>query len=291
MMAVIELEGRVLHCIYCSADKRPLGPHGWYSASTDAAKLEPGPNFGVAAGRINNIVIVDCDPRNGSDRTLAEELAWLPATRTHRSRSGGQHLIYKYPPRGIKNFSGSEGRWPGIDILSDGKGALWPPSPGYEVLDPRPMAECPTRLIAMVETLRTPLWGRNNASLMRSSWRAPADHEVPKPLYVLAGLSTSCPQHKRRVIGVLRPLVRTARGRNRVLFNKAVCLRENFIPGGIITVGAASELLFMCMELNGYVFDKERGDYRARSTIRSGLGVKDINEASFSPSREQEHEQ
>jgi hypothetical protein len=245
----------------------------------------------VPTGKINNIVIVDVDPRNGGDETFDAELAWLPPTLTHRTKSGGRHLIYRYPEQGIKNFAGSEGRWPGIDILSDGKGAVWPPSRGYEVIDDRPMAECPIRLIAMVETLRTPLWvGKNDASLMPSNWEAPADHEVPKPLYVLAALSTSCPQHKRRVIGVLRPLVRTSRGRNKVLFNRAVCFRENFIASGIITVGAAADLLFMCMELNGYVFDKERGDYRARSTIRSGLGVKAINEALFSPHPQQERD-
>jgi hypothetical protein len=290
----ILLEGRRLAFVFCTDLKRPIGPNGWYSATADAAaitRLGWGPLFGVPTGKINNIVIVDVDPRNGGDETFDAELSWLPPTLTHRTKSGGRHLVYKYPAQGIKNFSGSVGRWPGIDILSDGKGAVWPPSRGYEVIDDRPMAECPTRLIAMVETLRTPLWvGKNNASLMPSNWSAPADHEVPKPLYFLAALSTSCPQHKRRVIGVLRPLVRTSRGRNKVCFNRAVCFRENFIACGIITVGAAADLLFICMELNGYVFDKERGDYRARSTIRSGLGVKDINEALFSPHPRQERD-
>ena len=85
-MSQIFLEGHALHIIYCNADKAPIGPHGWYSAVADAgsvAKLKIGPNIGVATGAINGVVIVDIDPRNGGDRTFAEELSWLPPTRTH----------------------------------------------------------------------------------------------------------------------------------------------------------------------------------------------------------------
>jgi hypothetical protein len=150
---MVELEGKQLHIVYCSASRAPIGPHGWYSAVADAAgiaRLQRGPNIGVACGKINNIVIVDVDNRNGGAETFTAELAWLPPTREHRSRSGGRHLIYKYPVQGIRNFSGSKGRWPGIDILSDGKGALWPPSSGYEVVDDRPLHLCPDRLCDLI---------------------------------------------------------------------------------------------------------------------------------------------
>jgi hypothetical protein len=85
-MRRIFLEGRALHYLYCYADKASIGPHGWYSAVADPekmAKLKTGPNTGVATGAINGVVIVDIDPRNGGDRTFAEELSWLPPTRTH----------------------------------------------------------------------------------------------------------------------------------------------------------------------------------------------------------------
>src|SRR6516225_2678222 len=122
-MSQIFLEGHALHIIYCNADKVPTGPHGWYSAVADAeciATLETGPNIGVATGRINGIVVVDVDPRNGGDKTFTEQLGWLPETRRHRSRSGGWHLIFKYPPQGIRNFAGTDRNgWPGIDILSN----------------------------------------------------------------------------------------------------------------------------------------------------------------------------
>jgi hypothetical protein len=139
-----------LHIIYCDADKRPIGPHGWYSAVADAesiARLEHGPNIGVATGKLSGIVAVDIDPRNGGDKTFAEALAWLPPTRTHRTRGGGQHLIYRYPATGIRNFTGTnKNGLPGIELKSDGYGVVWPPSPGYSVIDDRLLADCPDRL-------------------------------------------------------------------------------------------------------------------------------------------------
>src|SRR6516225_9204595 len=114
----IVLEGRRLFAICCDNDKRPMGwGHGWADAAVDPAaiaRLRTGPNFGVRTGRINGIVVVDVDPRNNGDVTFAEQLAWLPATRTHRSRSGSKHLIYRYPEAGIRNLPGKDGRLAGI---------------------------------------------------------------------------------------------------------------------------------------------------------------------------------
>jgi hypothetical protein len=282
----ILLEGRRLHCIYCRGDKSPAGPHGWHSATADPAELARlgwAALIGVATGKINNIVAVDVDPRHGGDKTLAEKLAWLPETRRHRTMSGGEHWIYQYPEAGIPNFTGTDSNGlPGIELKSDGLGVVWPPSRGYSVIDDRPVAECPVRLIALVKTLRPaprPRGEGSGASLITSDWQPQADYEVPPPLYIMADRLTSCPQHKRRVIGVLRPLVRTARGRNKVLFNKAVCFRYELIPHGIITIEAAGKLLFMAAQINGYL--AKRGDAKVWSTIRSGLGV--INEAPLPP--------
>jgi hypothetical protein len=96
----VKLEGRVLAVIYCDANRKPMGwGHGWADAAVDPAaiaRLRWGPYLGVATGKINGIVVVDVDPRNGGDQTFAEHLSWLPETRTHQSRRGGRHLIYKY---------------------------------------------------------------------------------------------------------------------------------------------------------------------------------------------------
>jgi hypothetical protein len=106
---------------------------------------------------------------------------------------------------------------------------------------------------------------------MSSSWKPQADYEVPKPLYFMAKRLTSCPQHKRRVIGVLRPLLKMGLGdgRNRALLNKAICFRKELIREGIVTAEAAEELLLMAAQLNGYV--AKDGVEEAKRTIRSGL--------------------
>jgi hypothetical protein len=111
---------------------------------------------------------------------------------------------------------------------------------------------------------------------MSSSWQPQADHEVPKTLYFMAARVTSCPQHKRRVIGVLRPLVRLHEGRNQALFDKAVCLRRELIREGIITVEAAEDLLMEASRLNGFI--ARRGEEWAEKTILSGLGIYSISE-------------
>jgi hypothetical protein len=123
----------------------------------------------------------------------------------------------------------------------------------------------------------------HHASLMTSGmtagWKPSADYEVPKALYFLARRVTRCPRDKRRVIGVLRPLARMGEGegRNRALFNKAVCFREEFIRSGIITWAGAESLLLEAARLNGYI--RKDGIDEAIATVRSGLGPKDINEA------------
>jgi hypothetical protein len=271
------LEGLSLHVIYCNADKRPIGAHGWYSAVADAAsiaRLERGPNIGVATGKISGIVVIDVDPRHGGDETFAEELSWLPPTRTQQG--GGQHLIYRYPPQGIRPFTGTvKNGLPGIELKSDGNGIICPPSPGYSVIDDGPIADFPDRLRELMA--RPPRKGNDapDASLMVCQ-----PDRIPKPLYdMVCRLVRPPPIRQRRVIGGLKELVRTHQGRNKVCFNKAVFFRKELIREGIIEILDAADLLFMAMQINGYML-KPNGKYRAESTIRSGL---DLHPGQWSP--------
>jgi hypothetical protein len=268
MMMAAPLEGRRLHIIYSNAEKRPLGLHGWNSAVADAqsiARLRPGLYVGVATGIINGIVVVDVDPRHGGDKTLTEHLSWLPPTRTHRSKSGGQHLIYRYPPQGIRNFTGTDKNGlPGIELKSDGYGVVWPPSPGYSVLDDRPMADCPDRLCE----LAAPPQLKNNAS-----HASLLTGQTPKPIYDTICSLIPLPFNQRRVTGALRELLRTTQGRNKVCYNTALLFRKELIRGGVIAVLDAADLLLAAMQANGYWL-KPNGKYRAESTIRSGLGLR-----------------
>jgi hypothetical protein len=273
-MMAAPLDDLTLHIIYCSEKKRPLGPHGWRSAVADPAsiaRLERGPYIGVATGWVSGIVVLDVDPRNGGDKTFTEQLSWLPPTRTHRTKSGGQHLIYRYPSQGIHNFTGTDKNGlPGIELQSDGKGVVVPTSPGYSVIDDRPVAEFPERLRELMAP-RAPQ-KQNNASPM--VWNiSPGDYRIPKPIHAEVCKLIPTPHNQRRVIGGLRELVQTTSGRNKVCFNTALLFRKGLIEAGVIAALDAADLLLMAMQANGY-FSKPDGEYRAESTIRSGLGLR-----------------
>jgi hypothetical protein len=291
------LEGRALHIIYCYADKAPIGRHGWYSAVADAesiAKLKTGPNTGVATGAINGIVIVDVDPRHAGDTSFTEHLSWLPPTRTHRTRGGGLHLIFKYPPQGIRNFQGRPGRLPGIDILADGKGVLWPPSSGYTVLDDRPMTDCPDRLRELVGTLSTtprtpsPRRGEDGPPMCPTTAGGPVFRELPKALYFrvreLVPLSDIVTRHHwRRVEGMLRCVVYGDEGNHNAVLNwAAYWIARDLIPVGILTRENAETLLTQAA--SGYA--KRDGMQAAWRTIQSGLraGLRDATRRTGGPS-------
>jgi hypothetical protein len=282
----IILEGRALHCIYCTADKKPIGPNGWYSAVADAAaitRLQWGPLFGVPTGRINGIVIVDIDPRNNGDETFEAELAWLPPTLTHRTKSGGKHLIYKYPPQGIGNLSGSKGRLAGIDILSDG--AVWPPSPGYTVIDDRPMAECPERLRELVAIAKTEEGA--SSPLPHGREAQASGGGVQRTRHV--GMRT---QNILAVVMNAGP----GDGRNGKLYWASRRFGE-LIAEGLVPRECAEIMLLSVARYNGHV--AKRGLYQTKATIASGLdhqvcgpgGEGEDAPFQFSPStQERDHE-
>src|SRR5262245_20736881 len=96
------LEGRALHIFPCGLDKRPT-IRDWYNcAVSDQASItalwlrRPGLLVGVPTGVVNGIDVIDIDPRNGGDTWLREHEQRLPVTRTHKTRSGGLHLIYRH---------------------------------------------------------------------------------------------------------------------------------------------------------------------------------------------------
>jgi hypothetical protein len=277
------LEGRALHWVYCRSDKSPIG--GWKSAVVGFGKRTRGPNVGVATGKINGIVVVDVDPRHGGDKTLAEHLAWLPTTRTHRTGGSGLHLIFKYPAQGIRNFTGTEKNGlPGIELKSEGYGVVWPPSPGYTVIDDRPMADFPERLRELVmrpRELDPSSFSQGAIRKEGASLVAVSNDRLPRELYLK--VLRLCPlgqgvtrQDQRRLCGVLSISLRqkSERGvwvwrtsmRNKGLFDASVAMRELI---GLIDYGEAVELLLDTARINGYV--AKRGEAKALTTIHSGL--------------------
>lgn len=115
--------------------KHPLIRHGVNGASNSLGKVAiwwkqiPYANIGVATGKKSGIVVIDIDPRNGGDETLAElvsDIGQLPRTVVANTGGGGQHFYFKYPVVEIKGGNNKLGK--GIDIKSDGGYVIAAPS-------------------------------------------------------------------------------------------------------------------------------------------------------------------
>lgn len=138
----------------CNGHKKPVVKDGFYSATRDVEKIRrafsnPGAELiGVPTGAVSGLIAIDVDireTRSGMDWLNANSDA-LPQTRTHRTRSGGLHLIFR-APTGVE-IRNSAGRIaPGVDVRGEGGYIIVPPSPGYAVADPTDPAEMPRWLI------------------------------------------------------------------------------------------------------------------------------------------------
>ena len=80
-------------------------------------------------GAASNIIVIDWDPRNGSEETLvklARQGKKFPDTVMAETVSGGRHLYYAYHPK--VTISGAHKLGPGIDVKTDKSYVVLPPS-------------------------------------------------------------------------------------------------------------------------------------------------------------------
>jgi len=118
----------------CKAGKHPCTAHGYQDATTDAEAIrvwwrdKPWANVAIPTHG-NKYFVLECDPRNGGDETIATFVAEhgaMPMTPTVRSGGGGTHWYFRYPPgRVIKSRAGVA---PGVDVRGDAGYVLAPPS-------------------------------------------------------------------------------------------------------------------------------------------------------------------
>jgi hypothetical protein len=88
----------------------------------------PKANLAVITGAISGIVVVDIDPKNDGDRSLATlevRHGPLPATMESITGGGGRHVYFAHPGREVRNRVGLA---PGIDLRGDGGCIIVPPS-------------------------------------------------------------------------------------------------------------------------------------------------------------------
>jgi hypothetical protein len=121
---------------YCEAPGKHPILKGWLDAgTTDPALIVewwttwPAANIGVLPGRGSRLVILDEDPRNGGDLSLARlrrRGCKVPETATVMSGGGGRHFWLRHPDEDVPWSKCVKD--PGIDILADGRMVVAPPS-------------------------------------------------------------------------------------------------------------------------------------------------------------------
>jgi hypothetical protein len=134
----------------CGEDKRPLTPHGFKDATADPDIIHawwtqwPEALIGVPTG--DKYVVVDLDLQHeDAQRWYDANRKRLPLTRTHTTRSGGRHLLFKP----ITDTGCSVSKLArGVDVRGLGGYIIWWPACGLEVLHGEALAEMPEWLIA-----------------------------------------------------------------------------------------------------------------------------------------------
>ena len=140
-------------------DKFPLkGTHGELDASNDPDEVArmaagvPKSNIGIAPAA-SGLFVVDIDPRNNGDKTLAT-FPPLPETLTTNTGGGGQHYWFRRPPTLDETTCTNIG--PGVDIKGLRAGyvvappSIHPSGRAYEWANTAPIAEAPDWLVQKI---------------------------------------------------------------------------------------------------------------------------------------------
>ena len=125
------LAGESIPSFVCKPDKTPGTEHGYLDASCserDHKRWRNAAAMGVPTG--DRFFVVDTDPRNGGDQSLAQLLAEHgPFPETVRVRTGGDGDHYWFTmPAGMDIACSNSQLAPGIDIKGRGGYVLTPPS-------------------------------------------------------------------------------------------------------------------------------------------------------------------
>lgn len=218
-----------------TTDKTPLTRNGFHDATTDPTKIREmfarRCLIGVPTGDVSGIDVLDVDPRNGGRGWYEANKHKLPATRIHRTRSGGIHLLFKHLA-GLRNSTSKIA--PGIDVRASGGYVIWWPAHGLKFKDYPP------------EGLPDwPLW------LLPSVMHKPVP---PPPVYRATTTNKFTP---KQLAGILRVVAESPEGeRNQRLFWGLCRVREMAADGKIplsdgemLLAGAASRCGLPALEI------------------------------------------
>jgi len=167
--AALELAAEGIPVFPCRPDnKAPLTTNGFKAATTDQDQIrewwaqQPGAMIGLPTGPITGVWCLDIDLKTDADgfaslAALTAKYGPLPATRTHKTGGGGQHLLFKHPAGRIVSNTVNK-LSPGLDTRGDGGYIIVPPSVNaaggaYTIEDARPPVDAPDWLLDFVTPL------------------------------------------------------------------------------------------------------------------------------------------
>jgi Bifunctional DNA primase/polymerase, N-terminal len=117
----------------CDAPGKHPVAKGWRDGEDDISRWRPGPlakpSIGIVTGADSGIVVLDVDPRNGGEETLAQlkrRYGTLPETWRFLTGGGGQHILFRHPGGYVKSKAGALGA--GLDCKAEGGLIVAPPS-------------------------------------------------------------------------------------------------------------------------------------------------------------------
>jgi len=148
-------------CFPVGWNKHPTipGGKGFHAASCDPEVLRnlwaqhPGPLIGVATGVTSGIDVLDIDQKPTARGWWRENRDRIPPTRTHRTRSGGLHLLFQHAPS-LRCSTSKIAR--GVDVRADGGYIIWWPAAGLPVLRDIPPAPWPNWLLDLLKPAKPP---------------------------------------------------------------------------------------------------------------------------------------
>ncbi len=100
--------------------------------------------IGIRTGEVSDLAVLDIDRQHNGIVWWQENRHRLPTTRTHRTRSGGLHLLFRHHP-GLRCSTARIA--PGIDVRAEGGSIICWPAAGLEVLCDAPLADWPNWLM------------------------------------------------------------------------------------------------------------------------------------------------
>src|SRR5215467_12479635 len=178
--AALEYARKGLPVFPCSPlDKKPLTPHGFKDATTDAAQIRawwgkwPNAMIATPTGPASGVWVLDpdVDPVKQLDgiaalNQLVAQHGPLPQTLTSITPRGGKHLFFAWDPNvDIRNSESKVG--PGIDVRGNGGYVILPPSRNstggayqWDPNSPRTFAPAPPWLIMLAKAKKVSAYAR-----------------------------------------------------------------------------------------------------------------------------------